>query len=188
MLERSATRPQASEPVNGDDAMDVEEDSAVQRFAQFSSIREICADFDLEEEWAVISRIMGHRLLQSGNLGIASTVYAAADDTYGLSRIADKLLDLYVEQGEEAFLEQIEEMPPTLLREAEDVKPDIDYARHTVRMVFIAQFRDFVLYKRQEAWDLAARNVVSLIAADSAPLGIRAVLLVEAVQSLEGEQ
>lgn len=90
-------------------------------------------------------------------------------------------------QGEEAFLEQIEEIPPTLLRDVDDVKPDIDYAQHIIRMVFISQFRDFILFRRQEAWDLAARNVVGLLSADTAPIGIRAVLLAEAVQSLEGE-
>ena len=96
MFDRTAPTPTGP---SGDDAMDVEEDPAVQRFAQFSSIREICAELQLEEEWSIISRIMGHKLIQTGNLGIASTVYAAADDLYGLARIADKLLDLYVDQG-----------------------------------------------------------------------------------------
>lgn len=194
---------EASEPI-GDTAMDVEEETIDPKFLKFQAIREICGDFRLDEEWATVGQIMADRLVRSGEYALGATVYASADDSFGLSRLADRLLGIYVEQseqqsgsglmvGEEEFLRIVAELPPSLLQDptdVDDVKGELFAAHlpiHTARLAFLAGFRDFLLYRQQGASELASAKLISLITADAAPIGLRGVLLAESIPLLEGE-
>lgn len=85
---------------NGDMEMEVEEERLDPKFQRFQEIREICAAFHLDEEWATIGQVMADRLVRAGEFALGATVYVAADNTYGLSRLVDKLLCIYVEDSE----------------------------------------------------------------------------------------
>jgi nuclear pore complex protein Nup85 len=65
----------------------------------FTEVSEACVELRLEEEWKVISRIMADRLVRTGNYGMASIMCLQAEDGYALSRIAEKILDCYIESG-----------------------------------------------------------------------------------------
>lgn len=84
------------------------------------------------------------------------------------------------------------ELPPSLLQDpndVEDVKGEQLTAHlpiHTAHLAFLAGFRDFLLYRQQGATSLAAQKLVNLIEAESAPIGIRGVLIAESIPLLEG--
>jgi hypothetical protein len=93
-------------------------------------------------------------------------------------------------------VKQVSTLPPSLLYDnsdevdAEDQltnDPSSRPAHYTARMAFLAQVRDFILFRQQDALDRAAEKVVSLISTDISPVSLRAVLLAESIQSLEGK-
>lgn len=98
-------------------------------------------------------------------------------------------------EGEDEFLRLVTSLPPSLLNEApvllDDLKSNFDETDlppiYTARLAFLAQLRDFILFRQQGAKDRAADRLVSLLGSDLVPVGFRAVLLYEAVQPLEGE-
>ena len=86
-------------------------------------------------------------------------------------------------------------LPPSLLYDGADGMDGDETAdelasrpaHYTPRMAFVAQFRDFILFRQQDALDRAAEKVISLISTDLSPVSLRAVLLAESIPSLEGE-
>jgi nuclear pore complex protein Nup85 len=86
-----------------EDAMEgVEEDGPAQdkRFEHFTELRECCVELRLEEEWKVISKVMADRLVRGGEYGLGATMCFQAEDGEGLSRIAEKIVDVYINEGE----------------------------------------------------------------------------------------
>ena len=90
-----------------DRSMDVEEGKIDSRFQHFAELRETCFDLKLEEEWKTISKIMADRLMRGGDYGIAATMLVQAEDGYGLSRLADKILEVYIRRGERSHVEGV---------------------------------------------------------------------------------
>jgi nuclear pore complex protein Nup85 len=82
--------------------MDVEggEDSGDKRFEHFTDLRECCLELRLEEEWKMISKVMADRLVRNGEYGLGATMCFQAEDGEGLSRIAERIVDVYVQEGE----------------------------------------------------------------------------------------
>lgn len=80
------------------EGMDVEE-KGDKRFEHFTEIRECCVELRLEEEWRVISKVMADRLVRRGEFGLGATMCLQAEDGEGLSRIAEKIVDLYINIG-----------------------------------------------------------------------------------------
>lgn len=122
----------------GPDGMDVEgEDTVETDFQHFTELRAVCMELKLEEEWRTIASITADRLVRRGEYGMAATMCLQAEDGYGLSRIAEKIVDAFVQHGgwscrtisgrihpltscagEEEFLRQVDTLPPSLLNSA----------------------------------------------------------------------
>jgi len=89
------------------------------------------------------------------------------------------------------FIAKVTELPPSLLQHLGDVdgiktEDEAPYV-FTPRLAFLAQFNEFVHARRNEDYAKASSLVVSLLNTDLSPVGIRAVLLADAVPLLEGE-
>ena len=79
-----------------------------------------------------------------------------------------------------------------------EMKPDIEAlpteehdrnvnAVFASRLAFLSEFRDYLLFRKQDALDRAAGRLVNLLIAGVAPAGFCAVLLAESIPLLEGE-
>jgi hypothetical protein len=93
--------------------------------------------------------------------------------------------------GDEVFIAKVAELPPSLLQHLGDLdgiktEDEAPYV-FTPRLAFLAQFNEFVHARRNEDYAKASSLVVSLLNTDLSPVGIRAVLLADAVPLLEGE-
>ncbi|KAK4687468.1 nuclear pore complex protein Nup85, partial [Tremellales sp. Uapishka_1] len=167
------------------------------QYKHFMQIKDACVELKLEEEWKTISQVMADKLVRRGNLGMAATMSLQAEDGYALSRIAERILDSYITQGEEPFLNLVDTLPPTLLNEAPMALNELeeDYnqlpsptSMFATRLAFLSEFRDYLLYMNQNARDRAAERLVSLLTTGIAPVGFWAVLLVESIVLLEDSE
>lgn len=197
-----ATSPPEDE-VEGEDGMDVERDPLGERFSHFTEIREACLELKLDSEWREISRVMADRLVRRGEYGLAATMCLQAEDGYTLSRIAEMIMDAFVDQGEETYLRLVDTLPPTLLNEAPLALKELqlepgadvpfDLPNQTAVSVFasrlacLAEFRDYLLFLGQGVRDLAAAKIAGLLSSGISPTSFASVLLAESIILLEGE-
>ncbi|WWD09982.1 hypothetical protein V865_008114 [Kwoniella europaea PYCC6329] len=165
-------------------------------------VRAACGEFKLEEEFKMISQILASKLIRKGEYGMAASMSMMAGDGWALSRIAEKILDSYIMDGDEEFLRLVDTLPPTLLSEAPtalaELRNQLDPASglpdlpatsalsiFASRLTFLSEFRDYLLFLNQGARDRAASKLVGLLTSGIAPVGIWAVLLVESINLLE---
>ncbi|EIW66274.1 hypothetical protein TREMEDRAFT_70200 [Tremella mesenterica DSM 1558] len=187
-------------PANQMDGMQVEEvDPVEEHLRKFAEIKEACVELKLEEEWRIISGILADRLMRKKEFGLAATMCLQAEDGGSLSRIAEIILDTYITDGEEEFLRLVDTLPPSLLNDAPLALKglDDDYELNggglavsvfASRLMFLAEFRDYLLFFGQGVRDQAASRLVGLLTSGIAPIRFWAVLLVEAIPLLEDSE
>lgn len=69
------------------------------RFEHFTELRECCVELRLEQEWKMISKIMADRLVRGGEYGLGATMCFQAEDGEELSRIAEMIVEVYINEG-----------------------------------------------------------------------------------------
>lgn len=79
------------------------EEEVVDPYAHFKALREVCEELNLEEEWKVISRNIADLLIRRGEYGVAATMCIQGGDVAMLSRIAEEIIDAYIDKGEFGF-------------------------------------------------------------------------------------
>ncbi|WVQ69924.1 uncharacterized protein L199_008147 [Kwoniella botswanensis] len=187
------------ESTEGDGEQTKEMEEAVRLLDE---IRAACGEFKLEDEFKMISQILASKLIRKGEYGMAASMSMMAGDGWALSRIAEKILDSYITDGDEEFLRLVDTLPPALLSEAPtalaELQNQLDPASglpdlpatsalsiFASRLTFLSEFRDYLLFLNQGARDRAASKLVGLLTSGIAPVGIWAVLLVESINLLE---
>ncbi|WVQ78536.1 hypothetical protein IAT38_000622 [Cryptococcus sp. DSM 104549] len=166
-------------------------------------VRVVCTEFRLEKEWIEISTVLATRLITLGSYGAAASLSVMAGDGYTVSRIAECIMNVYIEDGPEAFLEFVDDLPPSLLAEAPSALAELQQSpsshlpgnpfppahSHTTvlasRIAFLADLRDYLLYVAQGAKLQAADKLVGLLTGGVSPVGLWGVLLLESVELLE---
>ncbi|WVW82930.1 hypothetical protein I302_104945 [Kwoniella bestiolae CBS 10118] len=203
---------QQAKKKHADGGMDVEQDGEdgtgmlskgiEEAVRLLDEVRAACGEFKLEEEFKVISQILASKLIRKGEFGMAASMSMMAGDGWALSRIAERILDSYITDGDEEFLRLVDTLPPTLLSEAPTALaelqtqldptsglPDLPATSalsiFASRLTFLSEFRDYLLFLHQGARDRAASKLVGLLTSGIAPVGIWAVLLVESIDLLE---
>lgn len=187
--------------VNGN-GMDLE-DGEADPFEHFTELRDTCQNLKLDEEWRIISAIMADRLIRRGEYGLAASMSLSAEDGYTLSRIAEAILDAYVEHGSTEFLRLVDSLPPTMLHDApltlnelqqgdltdyDGLQSKTTMVMFASRLTFLSEFRDYLLYLGQGAKDKAAAKLVNLLTSSIAPVEFWSVLLAESVDLLEDQE
>lgn len=190
-------------------SMDVEvvsvddEEEESETTTKLRELRQTCEGFNLQDEWRTICAITSQRLILRGDYGIAASLYLMAEDGFGLARIAEKLLDIYVSSGPEEFLRLVDTLPPKILSDAPVTltelaagnyaldgieSPETTMVMHAARLAFLAKFRDYLLYLGQGARDRAAALLVEILLMPITPVEFWGVLLAESVDLLEDEE
>ncbi|KAL7424161.1 hypothetical protein Q5752_001747 [Cryptotrichosporon argae] len=192
--------------VTNGDGMEVEDGPAEKRsgvdaqFRHFTELRETCVELRLENEWRTISSGMADRLIRREQFGLAASMCMSAEDGHTLSRIADKIVDAYIDKGDETFLNLVDTLPAVMLAEAPaaltklQLGPDADNSAAAATMVLFAsrlaclsELRDHLLFAAQDAAAPAAAKLVNLLTSGIAPPALWAVLLALAVPPLEAD-
>lgn len=183
-------------------SVDDDEEEVNEAATQLRELREVCESFHLEEEWRTICAITSQRLILRGEYGIAATLYLMSEDGFGLARIAEMLLDVYVSSGPEEFLRLVDTLPPKILSDAPMTlelatarqgldgfeAPETTMVMHAARLAFLAKFRDYLLYLGQGARDRAADLLAKILTMPITPVEFWGVLLAESVDLLEDEE
>ncbi|KAH8929346.1 Nucleoporin, Nup85-like protein [Atractiella rhizophila] len=155
-----------------------------------------CAEFGFEKEAREICIKMTERLVRDKEYGRAVAYCCRAGDAKRMTRIADRILDEYVEHGEIRFASCVDSIPTSLLRPSspppEAASMDIDGSfpqtpnrTLSAKLNFLARYRDFqALYARGERAE-AAEVLVNLLIGRQAPKSFWAVMLVDALPLLE---
>lgn len=180
-----------------DISLDGEENQIDARFKPFAEVQDVCLQLHLDEEWRMITKIHAERLIRRGEFGLAAMLCRLGEDGYTLSRIAEKILTTYVDQGVEEFQRLVNSLPSTMLKDAPQHLTDLHetavngdettFIMYATRLAFLSEFRDYLLYMQQGEREQAAGKLISLLMSGTSTVDFTAVLLAESVDLLEGE-
>lgn len=196
-----------SKPRKGDMVdEDEDEDQSAAQFERFTELREVCAEYKLEDEWRTISKTVAESLIRRGDLGVAASICLTSEDGYQLSRIAEKIMAAFVTSGEAEFQRLVNSLPESMLHEAPQKFTELHLggaaaldddslrapSRTTMvmfasRLAFLSEFRDYLLYLDQGSRDLAAKKLVNLLTSGITPVEFWGVLLAQSIDLLEGK-
>lgn len=185
-----------------EDGMEVEgSDSVVAQFQDLIDLRAVCQEFDLKAEFEMIGQIVAERLVRRGDLGQAAAICLMAENGFTLSRIAEKILTAYVEQGPEKFLELVGTLPAQALYDNEDglfaelaVTGNSEgdsrsaMAMYAARLQFLSDLRDYLLFLKRDDRERAAARLYKILTAVNTPVEFWSVLLADSVELLEDEE
>ncbi|ODN98518.1 nuclear pore complex protein Nup85 [Cryptococcus wingfieldii CBS 7118] len=202
-LERDIKGKNKETPVHADVGMDVEvtpAETQPESIKLLDEVRSACTEFQLDDVWREISQVLATRLVHARQYGMAATLALMARDGFALSRIAEKVLQSFVDEGPEEYLALVDTLPPTLLSEAptallqlqESASAPLSFPSSNSisvfasRITFLSEFRDYILFLGQDGGrEQAAGKVVALLTSGIAPTGFWGVLLVESISLLE---
>lgn len=198
-LDSSSSKEQEAITDNG---MDVEgSNSVVAQFQDLIDLRATCQEFNLHEEFETIGQIVAERLVRRGDYGKAAAICLMAENGFMLSRIAEKILTSYVEQGPEKFLELVGTLPAQALYDEDDglfselalAGNDNEggsasaMAMYAARLQFLSDLRDYLLFLKRDDRERAAARLFKILTAVNTPVEFWSVLLADSVELLEGE-
>ncbi|BEI79576.1 hypothetical protein CcaverHIS002_0101050 [Cutaneotrichosporon cavernicola] len=162
----------------------------------FFDLQNTCMSLNLHAEWREICTILASHFMRRREYGRAASLATQARDVEILERIAESIVATYITHGAEEYLKQVNSLPASLLSDTpmllEDEFDDEDgsgpLALYAQRLIFLAEFRDYLLFMAEGTRDRAATRLVSLIDSPTTPVAFTAVLLAESVELLEDEE
>ncbi|KAM0752697.1 Nucleoporin, Nup85-like protein [Meredithblackwellia eburnea MCA 4105] len=158
-----------------------------------------CVDHGLDEEMRKVCKIFAEQLICNKEYGAAIAFCVRAGDSKRVARIASRVLEEYIVNGQEAFIAHVDSIPTSLLRPQAssrssspmstgdnfDNDPLAASLPYSSRLTFLARYRDFfALYAREERRE-AAQLLVLLLTSRIAPIGFWAVMLLDVVPLLD---
>ncbi|GAA5860731.1 hypothetical protein JCM1840_001945 [Sporobolomyces johnsonii] len=133
-------------------------------------------------------------LTAQSRYGEAISFCVRANNSKKIARIADRILDEYVANGQEAFIHHVDSLPTSLLRPSSPPSSPSSRSRSpspvpalpsNPRLSFLARYRDFfALYARGDR-RAAAELLVLLLTSGVAPRGFWAVMMLDILPLLE---
>ncbi|KDN53367.1 hypothetical protein K437DRAFT_265737 [Tilletiaria anomala UBC 951] len=173
-----------------------EEDKVLQRFRRVEELLRACVDHQMEAEARAICKSVAEKLAEQREYGTAVSYCVRAGDATQVRRIADAVLDAYVDHGATEFIALVNSFPPSLLKSTSrlpttgvegDVPFGNDRSLYSERLAFLGKYRDFhVLYSEERLHEATAVLVSTLLNAQ-APERFWAILLLDAVPLLESD-
>ncbi|KAK7111394.1 nuclear pore complex protein Nup85-like [Littorina saxatilis] len=134
----------------------------------------ICEERDLLEQVQSICKIMGVRCSQDGRLGSALSWFLRSKDVPAATRLTEKFLQDYKENGNFSHLDLLDHMGPTMLL--------------TQQLTFLGKYREFHRMYQEKDLKGAASLLLSMLTARAAPRHFWVTLLMDALPLLETPQ
>ncbi|GAA5896654.1 hypothetical protein JCM8208_004256 [Rhodotorula glutinis] len=187
------------------DGMDVEgegdgaeKENAAPKKRQVDELLAVLAALDLTDEFTATCEAYAARLVDKTRFGEAVAYAVRAADGRRIAEIADRILDEYIEKGQDAFIAHVDSIPTSLLRPPSSappsptspsslpaLSPSAALAPYTARLTFLARYRDFFALYASGAHLEAAQLLVLLLTSGVAPKRFWAVMLLDSVPLLE---
>ena len=176
-----------------------EESGVSKRFQRVEELLRACVDHGMELEARAICKKVAAVLNSKREYGLAVSYCVRAGDATQVRNIADAVLEEYVNEGEEEFLDLVDGFPTSLLQrtsrlpemdeEGEDrtVAYGRDKSLYSERLAFLGKYRDFHRLYAEERLHEATAVLVSTLLENQAPERFWAVLLLDAIPLLECE-
>ncbi|GAA5946628.1 hypothetical protein JCM1841_003917, partial [Sporobolomyces salmonicolor] len=186
---------------DGGDGMDVEgegdageEGKKGQGRTRVEEVLRVCSEYGLEDDMVSICESYAELLTAQSRYGEAISFCVRAHNSKKIARIADRILDEYVANGQDAFIHHVDSLPTSLLRPSSPPSSPSSRSRSpspapvlpaNPRLSFLARYRDFfALYARGER-RAAAELLVLLLTSGVAPRGFWAVMMLDVLPLLE---
>lgn len=144
----------------------------------------------------IISQNVAEALTKQGDYGTAVAYCVRAGDATQVRRIADLVLDAYVEKGAADFIALVDTFPPSLLQSTSRLPSaglhssgtyGKDRSLYSERLAFLGKYRDFHKLYSEERLHEATAVLVSTLIENQAPERFWAVLLLDSIPLLESE-
>lgn len=81
------------------DAGDHATEAQAGRFSHMQEVLEVCDQYALDRQRTEIMRIAADELIRRGEYGVAAAMCMKASDVYGIGKLADRVVDIYIHQG-----------------------------------------------------------------------------------------
>ncbi|KAK4701947.1 nuclear pore complex protein Nup85, partial [Phenoliferia sp. Uapishka_3] len=177
-----------------------ENDPPDRRTERVEEVLRVCVDHGLDEEMKKICKLFktyAELLIAKKEYGPAVAFCMRAEDSKRVARIAERVLNEYVVNGQEAFIRYVDSMPTAPIRPSapEIFDEDDDAEEHGIhhqpfssRLSFLARYRDFFALYATGSRQEAATLLVLLLTSGVAPKGFYAGLELKEqnLPSLEG--
>ncbi|GAA5942978.1 hypothetical protein JCM3775_000221 [Rhodotorula graminis] len=165
---------------------------------QVDELLAVLAALDLTDEFTATCEAYAAKLVDKRRFGEAVAYAVRAADGRRIAEIADRILDEYIEKGQDAFIAHVDSIPTSLLRPPSSappspsspsdlpaLSPSAALAPYTARLTFLARYRDFFALYASGAHLEAAQLLVLLLTSGVAPKRFWAVMLLDSVPLLE---
>ncbi|BGP42672.1 hypothetical protein JCM10449v2_006684 [Rhodotorula kratochvilovae] len=164
---------------------------------QVDELLAVLAALELSEEFTATCEAYAAQLVEKRRYGEAVAYAVRAGDGRRIAEIADKILEEYIVNGQDAFIAHVDSIPTSLLRPSASsppsspsstlpaLSPAASLAPFTARLTFLARYRDFFALYASGARLEAAQLLVLLLTSGVAPKRFWAVMLLDAVPLLE---
>ncbi|GAA5821729.1 hypothetical protein JCM11251_000992 [Rhodosporidiobolus azoricus] len=190
-----------------------EEQGKGRKTRRVEEVLRVCADLGLEEEMVEICQSYAAHLTAEKRYGEAIAFSVRAADSRRIAEIAGLILEAYIEEGQDSFINHVDSIPTSLLRpnpsnsasepssptsstfsspsDEADLFPSAPPSAltpYSSTLSFLARYRDFfALYSRDGGSQRgeAARLLVLLLTSGVCPEGWRAVGLLDCLPLLE---
>ncbi|GAA5887149.1 hypothetical protein JCM5296_001611 [Sporobolomyces johnsonii] len=196
-------REEEREEGEGGEGMDVEgegegeagEEGKKAQGRRVEEVLRVCSEYGLEDDMVSICESYAELLTAQSRYGEAISFCVRANNSKKIARIADRILDEYVANGQEAFIHHVDSLPTSLLRPSSPPSSPSSRSRSpsspvpalpsNPRLSFLARYRDFfALYARGDR-RAAAELLVLLLTSGVAPRGFWAVMMLDVLPLLE---
>ncbi|TNY21129.1 Biotin/lipoyl attachment:Carbamoyl-phosphate synthase subunit L [Rhodotorula diobovata] len=156
------------------------------------------------EKFTATCEAYAAKLVERRRYGEAVAYAVRAADGRRIAEIADRILEAYIDEGQDAFIAHVDSIPTSLLRptsaslassppasptsslDLPALSPSAALAPFTARLTFLARYRDFFALYAGGARTEAAQLLVLLLTSGVAPRRFWGVMLLDAVPLLEG--
>ncbi|GAA6012774.1 hypothetical protein JCM11491_002557 [Sporobolomyces phaffii] len=198
-----------------DEGMQVEEQKQGEEGKRnIEEVLAVLGDYGMEDQVKKVCQSHAESLITKKDYGKAIAYCVRAGDSRKVDRIALKILNEYVDQGQESFIRHVDSLPTSLLRPNSDSTPASPSSSTTRDLLsplappsshqfplitFLSRYRDFLaLYSlagsaghgEEEAWTTkrqASELLILLLTSGFAPRQFWAIMLLDSVGLLESQ-
>ncbi|GAA5915205.1 uncharacterized protein JCM6883_001767 [Sporobolomyces salmoneus] len=176
----------------------------------------VLGEYGMEEEVKKVCQVFAERLIEKKKYGKAIAYCVRAGDSKRVDRIGYRILDEYVDQGQESFISHVDSLPTSLLRPApsspdgdDNLESDSPPTNFQYPLItFLSRYRDFLaLYslasqkssssslsssaeELEEIWRLKRQSselLILLLSSGMAPKKFWAIMLLDSIGLLESQ-
>ncbi|KAK4049902.1 hypothetical protein OIO90_005291 [Microbotryomycetes sp. JL221] len=148
-------------------------------------ILDLCIEYGLEHSFVKICKTFAQTLTDQQNFGQAISYCLRIKDWKKISIIVDKILDTYVFQGQETFINHVDSISIDSIESSSTIN---EFNTSSSKLNFLIQFKTILNLFKQNEFKKVSKLLISLISSHIVPKRFIGILLLDSVTLLKEPQ